>query len=209
MRLGTYTLHDDFLLGQIPPHPSEPVAPNPNVLDPKLKPPECGTKLSIAVVSSRRPQPKVRRGTTANGTALPARISEHPRDVSPTDGLLNGYAQNVRSRYGENNPALAQTQSKDQSKRRKPKNNVAKSNSSFLSRAIIHEQLAKKIQDRNPDGAFAFANINRAVLFLDLSSPTKVSSYTVRRMSSGPYSRFTIRQTSWRSYYSQKRMHYV
>lgn len=148
---------------------------NPNVLDPKLKPPEAGTKLSIAVVSPRRPPSKLRRVTvTANGAAVPPSISEHPQEISVTEGL-NGFAHNVRSRYGENNPALAQPQTKDQLKRRKPKNNVAKSNSSFLSRAIIHENLAKKMQERNPDGAFAVANINRAVLFLDLSSPTKVS----------------------------------
>lgn len=83
----------------------------------------------------------------------------------------------ARSRFGENNPALAQPQgkaSRDGTKRAKPKNNVVKSNSSFLSRAIINEQLARKMQDRNPEGAYAFVNINRAVLWVDLSSPTKV-----------------------------------
>jgi len=179
LRPGTYKLREDFLLGQIPPHPSEPVSINLNVLDPKPKPPETGTKCSIAIISPRRPPTRIRRATTAQSGTLPPSISEHPPELSPIDGL-NGYGSNgipTRSRFGENNPALAQPQgknSKDATKRNKPKNNVAKSNSSFLSRAIIHEHLAKKIQDRNPEGAYAFVNINRAVLWVDLGSPTKV-----------------------------------
>lgn len=63
---------------------------------------------------------------------------------------------------------------KDGNKRRKPKNNITKSNSSFISRCIVNESLAKRLQDRPADGFFAFANINRAFQWLDLSSPQKV-----------------------------------
>lgn len=63
--------------------------------------------------------------------------------------------------------------SKDASKKRKPKNNMSKSNSSFISRVINHENLTKKLQDRARDGLFAFVNINRAFQWLDLSSPAK------------------------------------
>ena len=62
---------------------------------------------------------------------------------------------------------------RDGLKRRKPKNNIVKSSSSFVSRVITHESSAKRLADRNPDGLFAFANINRAFQWLDLSSPNK------------------------------------
>ena len=68
--------------------------------------------------------------------------------------------------------------SKDPSKQRKPKNNIIKSNSSFVSRAIPHDALAKRLQEHQPDGSFAIANINRAVQWLDLSSTTKVENLT-------------------------------
>jgi len=185
---GTYALREDFLLGLIPPHPSEPTNANLNVLDPKPKPPEAGTTLSLAVLNPRRSTTRLRRVTTAtNGTgnsAMPPSISEHPHEhasSSPGSGLSNGFingSASARSRFGENNPALVlpgtKGGEKDTLKRRKPKNNVAKSNSSFLSRAIIHEQLVKKLADRSGESAFAFANINRAMLWLDMDSPTKV-----------------------------------
>jgi hypothetical protein len=59
---------------------------------------------------------------------------------------------------------------------RKPKNNIIKSNSSYISRVIPHEALQKRQQDHAPGGIYAFANINRALQWLDLSSPTKVWS---------------------------------
>ena len=63
---------------------------------------------------------------------------------------------------------------KDALKRRKPKNSIVKSNSSFISTVIIHESLAKRLADHPADGMFAFVNINRALQWLDLFSPNKV-----------------------------------
>jgi hypothetical protein len=79
--------------------------------------------------------------------------------------------------FGEGNAMLSATV-KDAGKRRKPKNNIAKSNSSFISRCIVHENMTKRLQDRPADGYFAFANINRAFQWLDLSSPLKVCYLT-------------------------------
>jgi hypothetical protein len=77
--------------------------------------------------------------------------------------------------FGQNNPALVSANGKDiKGGRRKPKNNIIKSNSSYVSRVIPHDALTKRLQDHSPDGLFAFANINRALQWLDLSSPTKV-----------------------------------
>jgi catabolite repression protein CreC len=55
---------------------------------------------------------------------------------------------------------------------------MTKSNSSFISRVIINETLSKKLADRPSDGLFAFANINRAFQWLDLSSPSKADYLT-------------------------------
>lgn len=77
--------------------------------------------------------------------------------------------------FGEGNIMLSTTFSRDISKKRKPKNNIAKSNSSFISRVIVHEAINKRLSDRPADGLFVFANINRAFQWLDMSSSTKVS----------------------------------
>lgn len=66
--------------------------------------------------------------------------------------------------------------SRDAGKRRKPKNNIAKSNSSFISRCIVHENMAKRVNEHPVEGYFAFANINRAFQWLDLSSPQMVGT---------------------------------
>lgn len=76
--------------------------------------------------------------------------------------------------FGEGNAHLSPVNAKDAGKKRKPKNNMTKSNSSFISRVIVHENLSKRLQDRPADGLFAFANINRAFQWLDLSSEKKV-----------------------------------
>jgi hypothetical protein len=158
----------------IPPHPSDNPNPNPNVLDPKPKPPESGVKVCLAILAPRRSHTRLRRVTTSgNNTTLPPSISEEAEGPSG----FSSTSVTTKSRYGESNPALAMIptkDSKDPLKRRKPKNNVAKSNSSFLSRALIHENLQKKLNERSPEGAFGFVNINRAMQWFDLSSQHKV-----------------------------------
>lgn len=87
---------------------------------------------------------------------------------------MNG---NVHSRtpvFGEANSLLTAANHKDNLKRRNPKNNIVKSNSSFISRVIAHDALARRLQERGSEGMFAFANINRAFQWLDLTSTLKV-----------------------------------
>ena len=91
--------------------------------------------------------------------------------INSSDGPL--FASNAPA-FGEGNTLLAPMAQKDANKRRKPKNNMSKSNSSFISRVINHETLNKRLQDRAKDGLFAFGNINRAFQWIDLSSPAKV-----------------------------------
>lgn len=147
---GTYILQDDLLLATPPPHPSEAPIINPNPLATLPTPPTTGVKLSLVTLDPRkRPPTFLKSGVTA-------------------------------PQFGDGNPALAAppVAAKDASKRRKPKNNIIKSSSSFVSRVITHETSAKRLSDRDANGVFAFANINRAFQWLDLSSPTKEEHLT-------------------------------
>lgn len=117
-----------------------------------------------------------------------AAIKEHPNegresvDVASDGGAATSVSGSVNAplsqtsapAFGEGNIMLQPAGGKDAAKRRKPKNNIAKSNSSFISRVIVHEYLQRRLQERPVDGLFVFANINRAFQWLDLSSPTKV-----------------------------------
>lgn len=103
-------------------------------------------------------------------------VSLDPRKKPPT--FLNSTI--TAPQFGDGNPALAVpvVTSKDASKRRKPKNNIIKSSSSFVSRVITHETSTKRLNERDINGVFAFANINRAFQWLDLNSPTKEEHLT-------------------------------
>lgn len=80
--------------------------------------------------------------------------------------------------FGESNVALGLAANKDAPKRRKPKSNIVKSNSSFVSRVIPHDHLTKRLSERDPGGTFTFVNINRAFQWLDLSSASKAEPLT-------------------------------
>ncbi|KAJ5899555.1 hypothetical protein N7495_004299 [Penicillium taxi] len=149
---GTYTLKDDLLLATPPPHPSEAPIINPNPLSTVPTPPTCGVKLSLVTLDPRKKPPTFMKA------------------ISPVP------------QFGDGNPALAPpaqpVKDKDVLKRRKPKNNIIKSSSSFVSRVITHETSAKRLSERDPNGVFAFANINRAFQWLDLSSAQKEEHLT-------------------------------
>lgn len=105
---------------------------------------------------------------------------ETSSDTSHPAASANGSNKSSTVRaFGEGNAALSPVISRgDGLKRRKPKNNIIKSNSSFVSRVIPHEGLPKKLAERDPGGTFAFANINRAFQWLDLSSSSKQDPMT-------------------------------
>jgi hypothetical protein len=123
----------------------------------------------------------------SRASGLEPSIQEHPNESrSSTEVRESSDAGRVNSSdialissapaFGEGNTLLTQTNVKDAGKKRKPKNNMTKSNSSFISRVIVHETLHKRLGERPTDGIYGFANINRAFQWLDLSSRTKVSS---------------------------------
>jgi catabolite repression protein CreC len=190
---GTYVLKEDLHLATPPPHPSEAPVINPNPLATTPQPATAGTKISLLSLSSRGAPPllyKVDTNKSVKSTGLHSSIREHPSEGRPSadappgssDGggtSLTGSARATLSigsapAFGEGNSSLSAPITKDAGKRRKPKNNIAKSNSSFISRCIVNENMSKRLQDRPADGLFAFANINRAFQWIDLSSATKV-----------------------------------
>jgi catabolite repression protein CreC len=191
MMLGTYVLKEDLHLATPQPHPSEAPIINPNPLATTPQPATSGTKLSLLNFSSRPSAPLLYRVHTNDSTrsGLHVSIQEHPSegrfsaDLSSDEGGGTSTAESVMTplfqastapAFGEGNISLLPGTSKDATKRRKPRNNVLKSNSSFISRVIVHEYLTKRLQEHQPDDFFLFANINRAFQWLDLSSQTKV-----------------------------------
>lgn len=186
---GTYVLRDELHLATPPPHPSDNPTPNNNPLETTIGPPTAGTKLSLTAFAPRKPPPQSQslfRVATSNSTrsGLPASIQEEGAQsaYSENGSVLWSQGTSLPSSapaFGDGNPSLVSINgrdSKDPSKRRKPKNNILKSNSSFVSRVIPHEALQRRLTEHSPEGVFAFANINRAVQWLDLSSETKVAS---------------------------------
>ncbi|KAK4190927.1 hypothetical protein QBC35DRAFT_539558 [Podospora australis] len=187
---GLYVLKEDLHLATPPPHPSEAPITNPNPLSTAPQPATAGTRLGLINVDVGPLPPSFYR-VTSRSDGVPGSIQEHPdesqsstqgRGSTSDGGRINSTDVPLFSSsapaFGEGNNLLAPTTSKDANKRRKPKNNMSKSNSSFISRVINHEILNKKLQDRTRDGLFAFANINRAFQWLDLSSPTKAEYLT-------------------------------
>ncbi|KAK4150884.1 hypothetical protein C8A00DRAFT_45809 [Chaetomidium leptoderma] len=187
---GLYVLKEDLHLATPPPHPSEAPVVNPNPLSTAPQPATTGTRLTLFNLDVSPLSPAVYR-TTSRSDGAQGSVQEQPdesqsstdvRESSSDAGRINSselpqLASNAPA-FGESNTLLAPAAQKDANKRRKPKNNMTKSNSSFISRVINHETLAKRLQDRARDGLFAFANVNRAFQWLDMSSPAKAEYLT-------------------------------
>ncbi|CAG7563597.1 unnamed protein product [Fusarium equiseti] len=192
---GTYTLKEDLHLATPPPHPSEATVPNPNPLSTLPQPASAGTSVSLIALESRPAPNFLYKGLSSTTLALsgaPSSIQEHPnegrysaeggmasedgRTGSTSDAAAASITIGSAPAFGEGNALLTQTPTKDVNKKRKPKNNMTKSNSSFISRVIVNESLSKKLTERPNDGIFAFANINRAFQWLDMSSSSKACS---------------------------------
>lgn len=182
-------MKEDLHLATPPPHPSEAPVVNPNPLATTPQPATAGTKVSLLSLgprSSGHLRYKLSSSSSSPSKLHPS-IQEHPSegrasgDLSSDAGDLSANSSAIGTQFsssapafGEGNVSLLPTPSKGAAKRSKPKNNIAKSNSSFISRVIVNETLPKRLQEHPHNGYFAFANINRAFQWLDMSSPTKV-----------------------------------
>lgn len=150
---------------------------NPNPLATSVLPPTSGTRLSLAILSPRRPTPQFYKlGTTTGGFSNSGLLvnsngsQEKSVDTSSNNGSTTSSGAPA---FGDGNTALSLVPSKEALKRRKPKNNIVKSSSSFVSRVILHEALVKQLQDRDSSATFIFANVNRAFQWLDTNATTK------------------------------------
>ncbi|KAF2123257.1 catabolite repression protein creC [Lophiotrema nucula] len=178
---GTYVLRDDLHLATPPPHPSEAPVHNPNPLATTISPPSAGTKLSLVVLAPRQSSySRLYKLDTTNSTRsqIPPSIQESPHETNSQASDAGSHGANGANgtngvaaqppleglhapAFGQGNPLLSVVNgkdSKDPLKRRKPKSNIVKSNSSFVSRVIPHEALSKRLQEHNPNGLYAFAN---------------------------------------------------
>ena len=173
-------LRDELLLAT---PPSEPAVTNPNPLATTPVPPTAGVKLSLAPVSPRKILPRLynlsafgsSRSLFGTYSIKESEKESQTSQESGSDGVRPPVVADESSRapaFGEENVLLSPATGKEGLKRRKPKNSIVKSNSSFISRVLPHEAMSKRIQEHNPEGLFAFANINRAFQWLDLSSTT-------------------------------------
>lgn len=167
-------MRDDLLLATPPPHPNDtaPVISNP--LATSRAPITAGTKLNLVVfASSKEPSQGFFQNTKTQIASIEEEVTSPKSDHgSITNGFGSASYYNAVPSFGENNPALAPVvvKGKKREEKLKPKNNMVKSNSSFVSRVISHDSMTKRLNERSPEGLLMFANVNRAFLMLDLSS---------------------------------------
>ncbi|TQS35927.1 hypothetical protein Golomagni_03638 [Golovinomyces magnicellulatus] len=188
---GTYVLKEDLHFATPPPHPSELPVLNPNPLETAPQASTAGTKISLLYFDSQSssssfatdPTKSSRSGPLAEsfeGNPNVIRSSDENTSGKRGDGVASAtssskqvFSDDSAPAFGDGNSMLFGS-SKDAGKKKKPKNNIAKSNSSFISRFMVNENLVRRLQERPSNGYFVFANINRAFQWLDLSSPQKV-----------------------------------
>lgn len=164
-RLGIYTLRDELLLAQPPPHPTDVPIPSNNPLDISPGPVVLAPALSIISPVARQ-QPAFSNGTDQDNQRHSALLSPDADRPISQDEARDDLTRN----FGE----TPVEKSKDL-KRRKPKTGIVKSSSSFVSRVLVSDGLSKRLADRDPRGSFAIVNVGRALQWLDLSSSNKVT----------------------------------
>lgn len=159
---GIYTLREEVTLSIPPPHPSEPLIMQPNPIGTNPLPVTAGTQAAVINAGVPRQTTATDSGSIASGISGHSSTSD---SVAAAAGI-----------YAPLSPLL---------KRKKPKNNIAKTNSSFVSRIITHETLTKRLAERKSDDIFAFCNVSRAFEWLDLTTQDKaippLSSADLRR----------------------------
>ncbi|KAF6239954.1 hypothetical protein HO173_001562 [Letharia columbiana] len=181
---GTYILQDNLHLATPPPHPQDAPTVNPNPLATAPIPPKAGIKLTICITNPRKSSLQLYRVNTSTSTGSnlgtysikesenESRSSNETNSNGAMTQLPSSNASGRTPVFGEDNILLTPVAGKEGVKRKKPKTNLVKSNSQFISRVIPHDSLNKRLQEHNPEGMFVFANIDRAYQWLDLSSPT-------------------------------------
>lgn len=181
IRTGSYTSRDALFLAAIAQQPNFPVAQNTNVLDTAPRPSTAGVRMSGF------PQCAV-KSTTAVSDEWPSATS-HGTSAdtaqSPKSPMANGSARfrnlatgNLKAYVGgAASMPQSQTSAKDGTepvKKKKPKTNLLKSNSSFISKVMTHDALLKNLDKMDVKNGTAFMNNSRGILWYDFSAPGKV-----------------------------------
>ena len=152
-----------------------------------MAPPTQGVKLTLVITSSNKAPPRLysvdsamnSRPNFSTYSIKEHKEQEEPRKSHDTNSKesdvvsqpLTSSSNGKTPAFGANNALLATPSvGKDPSKRKKPKTNMMKTNSTFISRMVPHEALTRRTQDRDADCILCFANINRAFQWLDLTS---------------------------------------
>ena len=165
---------------------------NQNSLDTRPKPPRAGSKLTLATLAPpidtlyhRSPliDPQDRSLRTPIGAENGQNIPQNGSEAKPKGfaafktgnlkGLHFGGGGGGGGGGAGNDPNTTQgvvKEGRDTAKRKKPKSNLSKAGTSFLSRVSPCENLSKRLQERKVDGKVAFVNKDRAFLFLDFAS---------------------------------------
>ncbi|OAA61069.1 miro-2-like, mitochondrial GTPase [Niveomyces insectorum RCEF 264] len=135
---------------------------------------------TTSAVSGASDTALVSSGTAPGGSDVPATSGNPGAPTTTNNSSNNNNTNNTATTAASALAGLAGMGSSKAAggKQRKPKNNVTKSNSSFISRVIVNDTLTKRLQERSPSGLFAFANINRAFQWLDMASEKKVDYLT-------------------------------
>lgn len=210
---GIYILRDDLHLAT-PLQSSEIPVLNPNPLATIPGPPTTGVKLSLSVIRPYKISPQLYKLGALSSTrselgTFSIKESEYEsrnsREVGDDSGPrpLPGGGSGKAPAFGEGNSLLNPVGGKDGLKRRKPKNNIAKSNSSLIARVFPHEAMSKRLQENNPESFYVFANINRAFQWLDLSC-TAFSKVTTADVLMRAHADVLIRQNTSSRYCSVK-----
>jgi hypothetical protein len=84
------------------------------------------------------------------------------------------YSQNGGDDNGSNQSATAGFTSFFSSKRKKPKNNITKTNSTFVAKITTHENLAKILANRSGEDVYLFWNTGRTFTWSDLNQKPNV-----------------------------------
>lgn len=177
---GTYHLHDDLVLATPPPHPTEAPITSQNPLSTTPTPPTCGVKITPVYFENSLKEPRY----------FPVRINGTVKYPTIDTRRARCGSQELPPVFGEGNPALYNHDREKEKeahrhldptamghKRRKPKSNIIKSGSSFISRVLAQETAAKRmVEGRDPYGMILFANINRAFHWLDITAKNKQDS---------------------------------
>lgn len=182
-----------MLLATPPPQPSDIPIGNPNPLATTPVPPTSGVKLSLSIANPYKVSPQLYkldalgsiRSHLGTYSIKESEKESHTSHEIKSDDILQPVVEDGSERPSELDEVtslLSPAKGKEGLKRRKPKSNLMKSNSSYISRVIPHDALSKRLQEQTSEAFFVFANINRAFQWLDLSSTTfaKVAGFLVR-----------------------------